>query len=154
MRYTLQLMVDPTCGRKHKPPYYTTQEDRLTDQRLNQTQACWLTFLSEIAAQDSRETLPARNIDVSTNITSHEMGLSRPTPLMSATLNRARTRTTLDIPRRQVHITSIPDHQHTCKVQESTPASQHGPSHTVQTIVKRRTQHGHSPYHGPFSTVE
>ena len=32
MRYTLQLMVATTCGRKHKPPHYTTQEDRLTDQ--------------------------------------------------------------------------------------------------------------------------
>ena len=31
--------------------------------------------------------------------------------------------------------------------------SQHGPSHTIQTIVNRRTQHGHSPYHGPFTTV-
>ena len=30
--YTLELMVATTCGRKHKPPYYTTQEDRLTDQ--------------------------------------------------------------------------------------------------------------------------
>ena len=33
MRYTLQLTVATTCGRKHKPHYYTTQEDRLTDQR-------------------------------------------------------------------------------------------------------------------------
>ena len=30
---------------------------RLTDQRRNQTQECRLTFLSEIAAQDSRDTL-------------------------------------------------------------------------------------------------
>ena len=49
-------MVATTCDRKHKPPYYTTQEDRQTDQRWNQTQECWLTFLSEIAAQDSRDT--------------------------------------------------------------------------------------------------
>ena len=56
MRCTLQLMVATTCGRKHKPPHYTTQEDGLTDQRWNQTQEFWLTFLSEIAAQDARDT--------------------------------------------------------------------------------------------------
>ena len=65
-----------------------------------------------------------------------------------------RTRATLDLPRCQVHITSIADHQHTCKVQETALASQHGPSHTVQTIVNRRTQHGLSPQHRPFTTVE
>ena len=53
-------------------------------------------------------------------------------------LNERRTRTTPTTPRRQVHITSIPVSQHTCNVQESTPASHHGPSHTVQTVVKRR----------------
>ena len=73
------------------------------------------------------------------DFTSRQLGLSQPTPPMSATLTERRTRTTLDLPRRQVHITSIPDHQHTCKVQESTPASQHGPNHTVQTILKRWT---------------
>ena len=26
MRYTLQFMVATTCDRKHKPPYYITQE--------------------------------------------------------------------------------------------------------------------------------
>ena len=49
-------MVATTCGRKHKPPYYTTQENRLTDQGWNQTQECGLTFLSEIVAQDSTGT--------------------------------------------------------------------------------------------------
>ena len=69
-------------------------------------------------------------------------------------LTDQRTRPMLDLPRCQVHITSIPDHQHTCKVQESTPDSQHGPSHTIQTIVKRRVKHGLSPQHRPFTTVE
>ena len=27
----LEMIVATTCGRKHKPPYYTTQKDRLTD---------------------------------------------------------------------------------------------------------------------------
>ena len=36
-------------------------------------------------------------------------------------LTERRTRVTLNIPRRQVHITSIPAHQHTCNVKESTP---------------------------------
>ena len=31
MRDTLQLMVATMCDRKHKPPHYTTPEDRLTD---------------------------------------------------------------------------------------------------------------------------
>ena len=68
------------------------------------------------------ETLPDQDINVSKNITSHQLGLSRPTPLMNATLKRATHTSDADYPRRQVHITSIPVHQHTCKVQESTPA--------------------------------
>ena len=38
MRYTLQLMVATMCGRKHRLPNYTTQENRLTGQPRNQTQ--------------------------------------------------------------------------------------------------------------------
>ena len=78
-------MVATTCGRKHKPPYYTTQEDRLTDQRWNKTQPCWL--MSEIAAQDSRDT-PCPGHRCFEDFTSRQEGLSRPTPPMSPTLNR------------------------------------------------------------------
>ena len=31
MRYTLHSMVATTCDIKHKPPHYTTPENRLTD---------------------------------------------------------------------------------------------------------------------------
>ena len=51
---------------------------------------------------------------------------------------RAMHMSNADYPRCQVHITSIPVSQHTSNVQESMPASHHGPSHTVQTVVKRR----------------
>ena len=47
-------------------------------------------------------------------------------------LTKRQTRTMLDIPTCQMHITSITDHQHTCKVQESTPDSQHGPSRVIK----------------------
>ena len=40
VRYTLEMMVATTCDREHKPPHYTTPEDRLNDQRRNKTQAC------------------------------------------------------------------------------------------------------------------
>ena len=80
---------------------------------------------------------PVQDIDVSKNIISCELGLSRPTPLKNATLERAMHMNGADHPRRQVHITSIPVSHHTCNVQESMPASHHGPSHTVQTVVKR-----------------
>ena len=48
-------MFATTCG-VHKPPHYTTPEDRLSDQRRNKTQACWLTFLSEIGSQTPQST--------------------------------------------------------------------------------------------------
>ena len=66
-------------------------------------------------------------------ITSHQLSLSRPTPLMNATLIRATNASDADYPRRQVHIKkrSIPAHQHTCKVEESTPAIEHGPRRQV-----------------------
>ena len=85
------------------------------------------------------------------DFTSRQLGLSQPTLPMSATLNRATNTNHAGSP--QVHITSIPDHQHICKVQESTPDSQHAPSHTIQTIVKRRAQHRLSSQHRPFTTV-
>ena len=42
------------------------------------------------------------------DITSHQLGLSRPTPVMNATPKRATNTNDTDYPRRQVHITSIP----------------------------------------------
>ena len=60
------------------------------------------------------ETLPAQDITVSKNITSHQLDLSRPTPLMNATLIRATHTRDADYPSCQVHITSIPAHQPTC----------------------------------------
>ena len=108
--------------------------------------------LGDSGTRLQRHSLPRTS--VSKNITSHQLGSSRPTPPMSATLNRATNTNDAGSPRTQVHITLIPDHQHTCKVQESTPDNQHGPSHTIQTIMKRRAQHGLSPQHRPFTTVE
>ena len=123
----------------------TTLTDKDTYMRTN-----WLTNAetrerhadspsSEIAATRPPVSLSSQDIDVSKNITSHQLGLSRPTLLMNATLKRVTNTNDADYPRRQVHITSIPVSQHTCNVQESTPAGHHGPSHTVQTVVNRRT---------------
>ena len=71
-------------------------------------------------------------------IFSRQLDLSRQTPLKNATLKRATHTNDANHPRRQVPITSIPVSQHTYNIQESTPAIEHGPSHTVQTVVKRR----------------
>ena len=105
MRYTLQLMVATTCGKKHKPPYYSTLEDRLTHQRWNQTQECWLTFLSEMAAlDDPRHSLPRTLMFQRIHVSS--AGLQLWAPFLYEWLKLA----TPDIPSRQVHITSIPAH--------------------------------------------
>ena len=51
---------------------------------------------------------------------------------MNATLIPTTHTNEADYPRRQVHITSIPVSQHTCNVQDSTPANHHGPSHSEE----------------------
>ena len=57
---------------------------------------------------------------------------------MNATLKRATHTSDIDYPRRQVHITSIPAHQHTCNVQES--ASQ--PARSKPYCTNRREEEG------------
>ena len=62
----IQMILATMCGRKHKPPHYTTPEDQLNDQRRNQRHRHVDSPSSEIAATRRPVSLSAQDIDVST----------------------------------------------------------------------------------------
>ena len=131
-------MVATMCGRKHKPPHYTTQEDRLTDQRWNKTQECWHTFLSEIAAQDSRDTpCPGHRCFEEYHFSSAGLESANAAHERHSYTSDAHEWRRLPQTSGAYHFDSSQPTHLQC-VQESTPASHHGPSHAVQTVVKRR----------------